>query len=112
MRVHSIYYQPRTEEGAGDVPAAPPALLSADDAAMYVGMSSGWLKKSRTKRLAGKCDAPPFVKLGVRRVAHRRKDLDEWIDSHVQYVSRRIDERVGAKLEAEAEAERRRNPVL
>lgn len=114
MRVRSIYYQPKPKPAKQAPPgpsAVPAQILSARDAATYIGMSDGWLKKSRTKRGIG-TDAPPFVRAGARRILYRRKDLDEWIEAHVNYISERIEQRVFAKLEAESEPEQRRNPVL
>lgn len=56
--------------------------LSEIEAAEYLGMSSAWLKKSRTRRWCSSMDAPCFVKAGGRRVVYRRRDLDDWLDAH------------------------------
>lgn len=90
MRIRSIRYrstsQERPQGGPPVVPAAPAETLSEVDAARYIGMSDGWLKKSRTRRFRGVSDAPPFVRAGSRRIVYRRRDLDEWLAMRVHHV--------------------------
>ena len=52
--------------------------LNEADAARYIGMSAAWLKKSRTKGHRTRSDAPPFVRVGTRRVVYRLVDLDAY----------------------------------
>lgn len=64
--------------------------LNEADAARYIGMSAAWLKKSRTKRTKGQRDrphAPPFVRVGTRRVVYRLVDLDAWQLAHLEGVA-------------------------
>jgi predicted DNA-binding transcriptional regulator AlpA len=51
--------------------------LNTNAAALYVGLSASTLAKMR---LTG--NSPRFLKLG-RRVAYRRVDLDEWLETRV-----------------------------
>jgi hypothetical protein len=51
-----------------------------------MGMSSGWLKKSRTQRFRNVIDAPPFVRAGAKRVVYRRDDVDAWQLRHLEHV--------------------------
>ena len=54
------------------------ACMRTPEAATYVALSESTLSKMR---LTG--DGPPFVKVGPRAVAYRRRDLDEWLTSRV-----------------------------
>lgn len=89
MRIRSIHTERRVERAdavdrlAGTAPAE---ALSELEAARYIGMSAGWLKKSRTKRFRHRADAPPFVRAGARRIVYRRKDLDAWLALHVEHA--------------------------
>lgn len=107
MRVRSI----RNQEGRGhgDNNAAtnepmiisPKAALTEAEAARYIGMSSGWLKKSRTQRFRGVIDAPPFVRAGAKRIVYRREDLDAWQERHLEQVGpsrTRLDRAEGAAV--------------
>ncbi len=89
MRIHSIYRH-TAERTALPEPIARSVeraeTMSAAEAARYLGMSGGWLKKSRTRRFIGATDAPPFVRAGTRRILYRRCDLDSWLASHVEHV--------------------------
>jgi hypothetical protein len=60
--------------------------MSEVDAARYIGMSGGWLKKSRTRRFRCVTDAPPFVRAGSRRIVCRRRDLDVWLAARLERV--------------------------
>jgi predicted DNA-binding transcriptional regulator AlpA len=83
MRVHRIAtVTPRqtTEPASATWPAVSP---NEADAARYIGMSAAWLKKSRTKRCREHSDAPPFVRVGTRRVVYRRADLDAWQQARI-----------------------------
>jgi len=68
--------------------SAGPNTLSEREAAVYIGMSTGWLKKSRTARFRGIIDAPPFVRAGATRIVYRRQDLDAWLARHVDHLER------------------------
>lgn len=48
------------------------------EAAQYLSISESSLTKMRMTR-----DGPPFVRVGVRSVAYRRADLDEWLQARV-----------------------------
>jgi len=65
---------------------SPKAALSEVEAAEYIGMSPGWLKKSRTRRFRGVIDAPPFVRAGAKRVVYRVDDLEAWQERHLEQV--------------------------
>jgi|SRR5579862_7637183 len=90
MRIRSIHEAERraTEDHAArvEVTRVPPRSLSEREAAEYIGMSPAWLKKSRTQKLRGVADAPPFVHCGTRRVVYRREDLDNWQRRHLEQV--------------------------
>jgi predicted DNA-binding transcriptional regulator AlpA len=64
----------------------PSRVLTEKEAAQFIGMSSAWLKKSRTKRFRGVIDAPPFVRAGVKRVVYRIADLEAWQERHLEHV--------------------------
>lgn len=81
------------------VPAPPPPVPVVDEArpmtggmmceaeaAQYIGMSAGWLKKSRTARFKGLVDAPSFIRAGAKRIVYRRTDLDTWVARHIERV--------------------------
>jgi hypothetical protein len=92
MRVRSIRNREGHDQGNGHdvvserVVSLPKAALTEAEAARYIGMSSGWLKKSRTQRFRGVIDAPPFVRAGAKRVVYRREDLDAWQERHLEQV--------------------------
>jgi len=50
------------------------ALFPANHAAKYLGVSASYLGKLR---MSG--GGPTFIKLGKRRVAYHKADLDAWI---------------------------------
>ncbi len=56
----------------------PPHLLTAEDAAQYLGLSPWTLAASRLT--PPRCDGPPYVRLG-RAVRYRLADLDAWLDA-------------------------------
>ncbi len=58
-----------------------PRLLSADDAAKYLGVSVYFLRESR--RGLTKTAAPKFIRFG-RSVRYDLRDLDAWIEAHRQ----------------------------
>jgi predicted DNA-binding transcriptional regulator AlpA len=64
----------------------PSGVLTEAEAAQFIGMSSAWLKKSRTKRFRGVIDAPPFIRAGVKRVVYRIADLEAWQERHLEHV--------------------------
>ena len=75
----------------GSQPAAPTTIsqksaLTEAEAARYIGMSPGWLKKSRTRRFRHVIDAPPFVRAGAKRIVYRLEDLDAWQERHLEQV--------------------------
>ena len=92
MRTRSIRNQANVETGRGSELVGdsairePKVTLSEAEAARYIGMSSGWLKKSRTHRFRNVIDAPPFVRAGAKRVVYRREDLDAWQERHLEQV--------------------------
>lgn len=55
-----------------------PLLMKLRDAAAYLGLSTSFLNK---RRVYG--GGPKYVKLGGR-VAYRKEDLDEWVNSRVR----------------------------
>ena len=61
-------------------PNAPERLLMNEvEAARYLNMSVGWLRKSRMNGWReGRTAPPPFLKLG-RSVKYDPRDLDSWI---------------------------------
>ena len=75
-------------------PREPSPTLGEFDAAHYIGMSAGWLKKSRTARFRPLMDAPPFIRCGVRRIVYRRTDLDAWLDRHQESVGEKADREI------------------
>jgi hypothetical protein len=64
----------------------PTTTLSEADAAQFIGMSTAWLKKSRTKRFRALMDAPPFIRAGVKRIVYRVEDLEAWQERHLEHV--------------------------
>lgn len=64
----------------------PSLVLTEAEAAQFIGMSSAWLKKSRTKRFRSVIDAPPFIRAGVKRVVYRINDLEAWQERHLEHV--------------------------
>ena len=89
MRIRSIRRlgELTRDQANADVAVRGPAeTLSEPEAARYIGMSNGWLKKSRTRRFSSVTDAPPFVRAGARRIVYRRRDLDEWLALRVERV--------------------------
>ena len=91
MRIRSIKPRPGSPDtcgsdgGHGSLPSPRPTLSEAE-AALYIGMSRAWLKKSRTRRFRDVVDAPPFIRAGGRRVVYRRQDLDAWQERHLEQV--------------------------
>ena len=91
MRIRSIRNRSDENGPANQAPTAPTTVspksaLNETEAACYIGMSSGWLKKSRTRRFRDVIDAPPFVRAGAKRVVYRREDLDAWQERHIEQV--------------------------
>src|SRR5690349_21824782 len=84
----------------------PSRVLTEAEAAQYIGMSSAWLKKSRTKRFRGVIDAPPFVRAGIKRVVYRMEDLETWQEGHLEHVgpNHATDENWAATIEDECKA--------
>ena len=57
-----------------------PAAMNDKDAAIYIGMSASWLRKSRCDGyLKGRTPAPPHIKIGST-VRYLVKDLDKWLE--------------------------------
>lgn len=54
----------------------PPAALSTEAVAVYIGLSVSWLEQAR---LHPERDGPPFIRIG-KRVVYMRSDLDAWLD--------------------------------
>src|SRR4029079_228379 len=65
--------------------AKPTTALTETEAAHFIGMSAGWLKKSRTRRFRTVIDAPPFIRAGVKRVVYRIEDLEAWQERHLEH---------------------------
>jgi predicted DNA-binding transcriptional regulator AlpA len=91
MRIRSIRNRSEENGQTNEAPAAPTTIspksaLTEAEAAHYIGMSPGWLKKSRTRRFREIIDAPPFVRAGAKRVVYRRDDLDAWQERHIEQV--------------------------
>lgn len=92
MRIRSIRNSEQRELGKGSTATTQPAgnssngAMSEAEAARYIGMSSGWLKKSRTQRFRSIIDAPPFIRAGAKRVVYRLEDLDAWQERHLEKV--------------------------
>ena len=94
MRVRSVRNRAVEVEEVDAAPRAtdwPKQALSEEEAARYIGMSSAWLKKSRTQRFRNIIDAPPFVRAGAKRVVYRRDDLNAWQERHLEEVGPRRD---------------------
>lgn len=59
-----------------------PRLLNEFEAADYLSMSVGWLRKSRMLGWReGRTTPPPYVRLG-RAVKYDPRDLDAWINDN------------------------------
>lgn len=89
MRVRSLYSKSLQKPSPVDASprvVVPPEAMSEGDAARYIGMSGGWLKKARTRRFRTIKNGPPFVRAGARRVVYRRRDLDAWLADHVEHA--------------------------
>jgi predicted DNA-binding transcriptional regulator AlpA len=78
--------------------------LTEAEAARFIGMSSAWLKKSRTRRFRGVIDAPPFIRAGVKRVVYRIEDLEAWQERHLEQVgpSSADDAKIGSAISDES----------
>src|SRR3954462_751626 len=93
MRVRGIHNSGEGEPGkdrpsmtANATTPYPSRVLTEAEAAQFIGMSSAWLKKSRTHRFRGVTDAPPFIRAGVKRVVYRIEDLEAWQERHLDHV--------------------------
>lgn len=54
--------------------------LTTRDAAVYLGVSTAYLRKLRTRRLLdGGSQGPPFHRKGASLVLYRVEDLDSWV---------------------------------
>jgi hypothetical protein len=62
--------------------------MSETDAARYINVSVAWLRKSRCMHFRELMDGPTFVRLGIKRVAYLRTDLDAWLANHRQQLGR------------------------
>lgn len=56
----------------------PDALLDETAAARFLGMSVRFLQKHRNLG-----DGPPVVRLSIRAVRYRRRDLVNWVESKI-----------------------------
>lgn len=65
---------------ANALPLATPSMLTTKEAASYLKLSKSSLDKMRMRPGAG----PLYVKMGLRRVAYRRADLDAWITENLR----------------------------
>jgi len=59
----------------------PPRLLDTKSAALYLNMSTEYLKRAR---ITGKSMSPKFIKIG-RSIRYPLAELDAFIDSHTLY---------------------------
>jgi predicted DNA-binding transcriptional regulator AlpA len=57
-------------------------ILSTEQAALHLCLAVSTLEKMRVRG-----DGPVFVKLGPRRVAYARADLDAWLASRPRFTS-------------------------
>jgi len=58
------------------------AVLNEKDTAMYIGMSTSWLRQTRMNgQIKGRTPGPPYIKIG-RSVRYHIADLDAWLDEH------------------------------
>lgn len=55
------------------------ALLSAEQAAQYLNLSTSTLAKMRLRG-----DGPAYVKLGGHAVRYRRADLESFVDTNIR----------------------------
>jgi hypothetical protein len=63
------------------IPEGLPLMLNDKDAALLLGLSPSYLRKSRSDgQIGDRTPAPPFIKLGGRRL-YRVADLKEWVAS-------------------------------
>ena len=63
-----------------------PRLITEEKAAIYLGVSRQFLRKSRIDgNRANHADAPPFVRAG-RMIRYSVDDLDAWIAAHREEV--------------------------
>lgn len=92
----SILRETRAPNASVEPPSAPtppvpptiPPTMSEADAARYINVSVGWLRKSRCTQFREAMDGPTFVRLGARRVTYLRADLDAWLGNHRQQLAR------------------------
>ena len=63
-----------------------PALVGEKEAAGYIGLSVGWLRKTRmTGASRSNSNGPDFLKVANGRgVRYRIQDLDRWIEENIQ----------------------------
>ena len=57
-------------------------LLTRDEVASLFGVSKRWLEVAATKQ-----QGPPMVKITSKMVRYRARDVEAWIESHVDYGS-------------------------
>lgn len=56
-----------------------PAVIKAKDAAIYIGMSDNFLRKSRMDgKRTNRTPGPPYIKMG-RAVRYLIDDLNQWL---------------------------------
>ena len=56
-----------------------PVYITAAEAAEYTGISESYLAKMRMG--TGPQIGPNFLRIGLRAIRYRRKDLDDWMES-------------------------------
>lgn len=57
-------------------------ILTEEEAAIYIGMSRGFLSQDRANGIRrGRTPGPTFLKIG-RLVRYRKEDLDMWLAKH------------------------------
>ncbi len=62
-------------------------LLSTDDAAVYLGLASTTLRRSRWSGILCGVEAPSFIKLGTKTVRYRKDVLDQWLANCGTYAN-------------------------
>lgn len=56
------------------------SMLTEEQAAEYIGMSTHYLRCDRSKgTIGGRTPGPAFIKLGRNKVRYRLEDLDAWL---------------------------------
>ena len=54
------------------------AAMTDTQAAQYIGVHVGWLRKNRNADFT-----PPYMRYGARTIRYRRTDLDAWMNAQM-----------------------------